>query len=129
MKNKKWLGLGIFVIAILAFVLIWQGTRTQPAAGSKAYTVTVTHKDGSVKNFSYTSDEDYLGDALLEEGLIEGSEDAYGLFVTKVDGEEADYNTDGSWWMLLVDDEMSQTGVSETPLEDGESYGWVYTIN
>jgi hypothetical protein len=95
----------------------------------KTFQVEVVHSDGSTNTFTYTSDEEYLGDVLLEEGLIEGEDSSYGLYVTSVDGESADYDENGSWWALSQDGELTSTGVSEVAVEDGETYTWTYTID
>lgn len=95
--------------------------------GYVKYTLRVTHSDGSKVDILLDTKEDNLGDALLEFKLIEGEESQYGLFVTTVDGESADYNTDGAWWCFYKDGEMLNVGVSQTPIEEGAVYEAVYT--
>lgn len=90
------------------------------------FSVTVIHPDGSETEKSYTSDAEYLAEPLVEDGLIEGEEGEYGLYVTTVDGIRADYEKDGSWWKLLVNGEESQVGVSSCPIEAGAVYTWEY---
>lgn len=94
---------------------------------SKSFTLAVTHADGSVKNFDLTSDKEMLGDALAAEGLIEGEDSEYGLFITTVDGETADSGAQ-QWWALTVDGEMAATGVDSTPISEGAAYGLTLTV-
>lgn len=129
MKNKK------LVIAVVAFVVaialvagIYVATRPETVQGSKTVTVKVIHKDGTEKTFTYQTDEEYLGALLLAEGLIEGTQTDFGLMVSTVDGETADYNADQSYWALYVGKEYATLGVSETPIADGDSFSWEYTI-
>ena len=128
MKNKK------LVIAVVAFVAIvavlagvYFGTRQDPNAGKKAYTITVVHSDGSEKEFRYTTDEEYLGDALVAEGLIAGDITEFGLTIVTVDGEDAVWDTDSAYWALYVGEEYATTGISSTPVNDGDSFKLEYT--
>ena len=52
-------------------------------------TLKVVHGDGTEKEFPITTTAATLGDALVAEGLVEGEESSYGLFITTVDGEQA----------------------------------------
>lgn len=130
--KKKHLG-GILAVAAcctlaIVLLLVWQQNRPETAAGGKEFSVEVIHKDGSAAEFTYQTDAEYLGELLLEEGLIAGSDSTYGLFVETVDGETADYNADGSWWKLTCNGEDSQTGADTTPIHDGDEFAWIYTI-
>ncbi len=93
----------------------------------KSVTVTVTHKDGSTKDFTYETTEEMLGAVLQKEGLIEGEDSQYGLFVKAVDGYTADEGSQ-EWWRLTVDGETAMTGIDSTPIEEGKSYGLVLTV-
>lgn len=131
-KNKKRLGMAVvfvaFVVLGLVLVLVWHFTQPAPSAGEKHITVEVVHKDGSTKTFTYDTDAEYLADVLVAEGLISGDDTEFGLYVTTVDGETADYDADQSWWALSINGEFSQTGVSSTPVNDGDAYTWTYTV-
>lgn len=129
--KKKYLpilALVLFLVLALGIFLVWQATRPQPAAGGKHVTVEVVHKDGSTKEFAYDTDAEYLSEVLLDAGLISGSDSAYGLMVDTVDGEVADYTVDGSYWALYVNGAYAETGVSSTPVQDGDAYTWAYTV-
>ena len=58
---------------------------------------------------------------LEQEGLISGEEGAYGLFVTSIDGEEADDSLN-QWWCFTQDGVMLNTGVDDTMISDGDHY-------
>lgn len=128
MKNKKLVFAAIALAVVIGLMAgIWFATRPETEAGSKAYTVTVVHKDGSVKDFSYRTDEEYLAGALLEEGLVSGEDTQYGLTIITVDGEEAVWATDNAYWAIWIGEEMAMTGASETPVYDGSSFKLEYT--
>ena len=128
MKNKKLVIVAIALAVIIALMAgIWFATRPETEAGSKAYTVTVVHKDGTVKDFSYRTDEEYLAGALLEEGLVFGEDSQYGLTIITVDGEDAVWEKDNAYWAIWIGEEMAMTGASEIPIYDGNTYTLEYT--
>ena len=128
-KSKSLLTLAALLLAALAMWTVWSTTRPAADADLTAFTVEVCHKDESVNTFTYETDAPYLGEFLLEEGLISGTEGAYGLYVDTVDGETADYSVDCSWWQLLCNGESSSVGVDAVVPEEGSTYTWVYTVS
>lgn len=130
MKNKKLiLAIAALVLVAALFVGIYIATRPETTQGAKTYTVTVVHADGTSKDFTYHTDEEYLGAALVAEGLISGSDTQYGLTVDAVDGETASWDADQAYWALYVGEDYAMTGVSATPVNDGDSFKWVYTVS
>ena len=127
MQNKK---LVISVIALALVIALFAGiyfaTRPTTQQGAKTITVIVVHKDKTEKTFTYHTDEEYLDQVLLTEGLIEGYESQYGLVVEKVDGEAAIWETDNAYWSLYIGEEYASTGISETPVHDGSTFKLVY---
>ena len=129
MTKKKWLALAAFVLLLLAVFLVWQFTRPAPAEGGKTITLDVVHGDGSVATFMMTTNAETLRAAMEEVvGLMAGEDGPYGLMVTTVDGETADWGRDQSWWCLTKEGVMLDTGVDSTMIADGEHYEFTYTI-
>lgn len=129
MKNKKRILAVVALVAVVAvFLGIWLASRPETTQGAKTYTVTVVHADGTSKEFTYHTDEEFLGDALVDEGLIEGDITEYGLTVHTVDAEVASWEENGAYWALYIGEEYAMTGVSQTPVNDGDSFKWEYTV-
>ena len=129
MKNKKtWLGLGCLALVIVLMLGVYLAARPETEDGTKAFTVTVVHKNGEEALFSYETDRQYLGAVLLEHGLIQGEQGPYGLMISSVNGETADWNANQSYWALYIGEEYATTGVDTTPVTDGGEYRLVYTI-
>lgn len=129
MKNKKIIVAAIAFVAVIGILLgVWFATRPETQEGSKTITVTVVHKDQTEKTFTYHTDEAYLAPVLLAEGLVEGSEGQYGLTISKVDGEIADWNVDQGWWQIFIGEESATLGASSIPVHDGDTFKLVYTI-
>ncbi len=97
-------------------------------AGEKSFPFEVTDDKGNVTKFDILySDEESVGAALVKTGLISGDDSEYGLYVKVVNGLEADYDKDQSFWGFYVDGEMAMTGVDSTPIEEGKTYAFVYS--
>lgn len=129
MKNKKQILAVVAIVAVIAIMAaIYLVTRPEAQIGQKTFTVTVVHADSTEKQFSYNTDAEYLGGYLMEEGLVEGYEGPYGLYMEKVDGEAAIYEENGAYWSLEINGEYATQGIDLTPIEDGAVYRLVYTI-
>ncbi len=102
-------------------------TESTTNAVEKTFTFIAVDIDGTEKTFTVTSDADNLADALLDEGLITGTEGDYGLMVESVDGITHTYEGDGIYWALYVGDEMSMVGASSVEITDGAEYSFVAT--
>lgn len=92
-----------------------------------AFTVVVKDLDGNETKFEYTSDAASVGEALLAEGLIEGDEGEYGLYVNTVNGITADWDKDQTYWAFYINDEYATTGVDQTEITEGATYSLVLT--
>ncbi len=90
------------------------------------FTLQVTHGDGAAVTREVTTRKATLGEALTDEGIIDGEEGPYGLFVQTVDGETAD-EAQSQWWCLTKDGQSVSTGVDSTPVEDGATYALTLT--
>lgn len=128
MKNKKQILALVALIAVVGILVgVWMMNRPETTQGIKSYTVTVVHSDGSEKVFEYRTDAEYLADALVAEGLIAGDDSEFGLTVITVDGEDAVWDTDSAYWALYIGEEYATTGVSATPVNNGDSFKLEYT--
>ena len=94
--------------------------------GAKAVTVEVKAEDKSV-SFLINTDKETLGEALVEYGLIAGEKSAYGLYVKKVNGIEANYDINKTYWALTKNGKSVTSGVDGIKVSDGEHYEMTYT--
>ena len=127
MNNKKMILAAVALIVVVAlFAGIWVASRPEIFAGEKHFTLTVVHKNGTEKIFELTSSEEFLGAALVAEGIIVES-DSPGMYNT-VDGETTDYSKDQSYWGFFIDGAYAMEGMNTTPITEGGQYKLVYTI-
>ena len=130
MKNKKLLiGLSTtlaVLIAVIAIVVVV--FKPEGQTGSKNIDVTIVYKDKTEKNYELKTDAEFLADAMFEKELITEEEYKSGYY-TVIDGVTADYNVDKSWWCVTKDGEMTNVGMNELALADGDAYEITYTIN
>ena len=94
-----------------------------------SFTVIVTDVDGTETTFAYTSDKATVGEALLAEGLIEGHETEYGLYVDAVNGITADWDTEKAYWAFYINGEYAMTGVDATEIVADTTYALVKTVS
>ena len=94
---------------------------TELGEGAKTVQVEVKAGDESV-TFTIHTDKEMLGDALLEHDLVQGEQGAFGLYVKLVNGIEADYDKDGSYWGFYKNGEMMLVGVDGAQIADGDHY-------
>jgi len=110
------------VVGAIASVYFLSGSNNADQSEySKTVTVSVVAEGRETKTYTIDTDAAYLLDALNEIDLVSGTEGAYGYYITTVDGTTADEQKQ-EWWMITKDGEMTTTGVSETPIEDGDSF-------
>ena len=106
-------------------VILMTGTEDAPVViGSKyVFKFRVVDLEGNESWFEVHTDAETVGAALLENGLIAGSDSDYGLYVTSVCGIEVIWSDENPhYWAFYVNDEYAQTGVDSTPVEEGTVY-------
>ena len=125
---NRFSGLILFVLmAALALCFVSCG-GDETTGEAVTFTLTVVGPDGTATEHEITSDAANLGDALLAEGIVEGENGDYGLYITAVDGITADFNTDGAYWSLYIGEVYAMTGVSDTPIAEGDVFKLVYEV-
>ena len=118
---KKLLSLLLVMVMVLSLVACG---KEQPKATGASFTVVVANLEGKEATFEYTSDKATVGEALIAEGLIEGHETEYGLYVDSVNGVTLDWDKDGKYWAFYIDGEYAMTGVDTTEITEGATYGF-----
>ncbi|MBQ4323611.1 MAG: DUF4430 domain-containing protein [Clostridia bacterium] len=104
-------------------------TNTDNSSVATKITITVEVVDdkGESTKFTIETAEEFLRGALEQEKLVEGEDGPYGLYIKKVNGISADYNTDGAYWQVFEGETAAMTGVEKIKLKDGGLYKLVYT--
>ena len=121
------------LVLVAAMVLMFAGCgqktqepetpQNQQEVQEKSFVFEVVELDGSKKEFTVKyDDEKTVGEALVEEKLISGSDSQYGLMVDTVNGQKYTYDDDKVYWAFYIDGEYAMTGVDSTPIEDGKVY-------
>ena len=127
----------ILCIVLVAAVALFAGcndnTTTSDPVSSGAvqlpkaevnFTFVVVDVDGNETSFEVATDKTIVGDALLQEGLIEGEDGPYGLYVKTVNGITLDFDTDGKYWAFYVNDQYASSGVDTTKIVPGDIYSF-----
>lgn len=129
--NKKLIGGFAALVAVIAvFVVLFVVFREKPVVGSKAISIEVVDKTQTSVVYEVKTDAEYLRQAMEEaDGLtFSGEEGPYGLAISTVNGERADYTLDGAYWGFFVNGEYCNYGIDTQPVLDGDQFSIVYTL-
>ena len=127
LNNKHLLLSFLIVVLLIAAMLLTMiscdDTQADPNL-PKSFKFEVVFADGSSNTIDVTSKKAYVGEALIDEGLISGEDSAYGLYVMTVCDEYHKYEEDGKYWAFYIGGEYAMTGVDKTMIVDGELYSF-----
>jgi len=126
MKKSLKIVLGVtgVVALVAALVAVWMFFGAKPQAGAKEITIEVINSADESTVYELNTDAEYLRQAMDEaEGLTyDGTEGEYGIMISTVNGEVADYNVDGSYWSFYVNGEYCNYGIDTQPVADGDAF-------
>ena len=141
-KKQQFLSWFLAVVLIVAMALMTAGCSDSGSTGSSAlqaetegevhilgegsrsFLFSVVDQEGEETRYEIHTDQEMVGQALQDLGLIEGESGEFGLYVKVVDGITADYDTDGVYWAFYVNGEYGMTGVDMTEIVEGDSYSF-----
>ena len=133
MKSNKKLLIGIagFIVVIVALLAIYFRFSPASSAGAKDYTLIVVDDQGAEKEYTGSTDAEYLKglmDELVADGdfSYEGTEADYGLFIESINGVTANFDADGAYWAIYVNGEYGQYGADSQPISDNDEFKFVY---
>ena len=124
-NNKHFLLSFLIIVMLIAAELLTMVScddTIQDTNVSKSFKFEVVFADGSSKTYDVKTEKNYVGEALIDEGLIYGEDSAYGLYVMTVCDEYHKYEEDGKYWAFYVGGEYAMSGVDTTLIQDGEVY-------
>lgn len=123
-STKTIIAVALLAVLVAALVLVWHfcGPDRNTDSFDKEITVSVIHGDGSQKDFTIATNEEFLRGALEQEKLVQGDESEYGLFITAVDGEAADSAAEQWWCICDGEGNMAETGVDAIAIHDGDAF-------
>lgn len=140
-RTRRWLSFLLCIVLFAAAASVTTGCGAKPGddspavseavaqdgdvlgEGSTKFPLTITDGDGNEISLTICTDKTLVGEALQELSLIEGEEGPYGLYVKRVNGIRADYETDKTYWAFYINGEYAVSGVDVTEIADGDTYG------
>ena len=90
--------------------------------GATSFTLKISDLEGNTVTATVNTDEEKVGDALQELGIIAGEMGSYGLYIKSINGITADYDKDGTYWAFYINGEYALTGADMTKIEAGSEY-------
>ena len=120
--------ISLLLALVMVFALTACGAKEEaPAADAVSFKVVVTDLEGNETTFEYSSNAASVGEALVAEGLIEGHETEYGLYIDTVNGITADWDNDQTYWAFYINGEYATTGIDGTEIVADTTYGLTLT--
>ncbi len=108
------------IIIILAFGMCTGCSEKDDA--SKKISVVVVSQDKSEKEFTIKTKSQFLGQALIEDGLATDLINYQGFFAKTINGETVDTNS-SQWWCFTTEgDRPIEKSVKQTPISDGDKF-------
>ena len=92
--------------------------------GEVQFVFEIVDGEGNVTKMAVNTDKKTVGEALVDNALVEGEDSEYGLYVKTVNGITADYDVDQTYWAFYIDGEYAATGVDQTDIEAGSTYSF-----
>lgn len=126
-KKGVLIALAALVLVLVAVLAVYFSSRPDSVAGGKQITVQVVHGDGSKKDFPLTTEKEFLGEALVEGGIVVDNQGPYGLYILTVDGETID-EANQEWWNVCKNGESLMVGADNHPIADGEHYEVIFSV-
>lgn len=131
--NTKKIVLGVVILALVIALLAGLYLKFGPKVfkGAKEVTIEVIDNTGTSTDYTVHTDAEFLRQAMEDaDGLeFDGTESDYGLMVETVNGLYADYAKDNAYWGFYLDGVMCDYGVDSQPVEDGQTYQILYTVD
>lgn len=132
---KRMLALALAAVMLLALTACGKAPQSGTVAvpvqdgavigeGGKTFSVEVTDADGKTVRFTVRTDQETVGAALQELGVVTGEQSSYGLYIKTVNGITADYDRDGVYWAFYIDDGYAATGADQTGVTAGSVYAF-----
>lgn len=124
LKKKSVFGVAMMVVVIVILGIMYTQNATKTVAGSKVISIEVVNKEKELVIYELQTDAEYLRQAMEEvDGLsFAGEESIYGMMVSTINGEIADYSTDGAYWSFYVNGEYCNYGIDSQPVHDGDKF-------
>ena len=131
--SKKKIIIAVVILALVAALFAGLYLKFSPKAhkGAKEITIEVIDNNGASVTYDVHTDAEYLRQAMEDaKGLeFDGTESDYGLMGETVNGLYADYVNNNAYWAFYEGGVACDYGVDSQPVEDGQSYQIIYTIN
>lgn len=130
-RLSLFLGSCAAVVILALMLVIYAMTKPVPITGSKNISIDIVYENNETDHYQITTEAQFLLEAMkaIPDFQIDGTTtQEFGLMVTTINGNRADYQKDGAYWSLLCDGEPCNYGVSQQTIRDGAHYTFQYTL-
>lgn len=126
MNTRRILSAALCMVLIAAMALSFAACGQKEAPNTEGttihYTVITVDLEGAETTYDITTNRKTVGEELIAQGIIEGEQGDYGMYIKTVGGLTLDWDKDAKYWAFYIGDEYATTGVDMTDAEDGATY-------
>lgn len=125
MKKYEKTLIAVFSVLIVVVAIFFTTGELERYTGTNdhaKFTLLVDDGTGNITLHEITTTKKYLGEALIDEGVIEGEQGPYGMYIKSVYGVKASYEETGTYWAFYIGGEYARSGVDTTVVTDGTTY-------
>lgn len=128
-KIKKIIAGVVAVILVVIMAVVYANFGEKAVEGSKDITISVINSKQETEKYELSTDAEYLRQAMDEADGLEytGTESEYGLMISAINGEVAEFNTNNAYWSFYVNGEYCNYGIDTQPVNDGDDFEIVFT--
>ncbi len=115
---------------VLSLVLVALVLTLAGCSKKTKITVDVVDAAGEKTTYEIKTNAENLYDAIVEDGQITlgGYTGDYGYYLESVNGLDADYEADGAYWAIYVNDEYGMFSLDQQPIADGDNFKLAYEV-
>lgn len=121
MKNTMKKLLALLLALVLTLALAACGQKEENKTDDQTNDPAITDQDNAADEKVTLPVAD---GAVIGQGAVAFTVEVQGADGKTVNGETADYDTDGTYWGLYINGEYAMTGVDATTLEAGATYAF-----
>lgn len=105
--------------------------ETVTEAAGKSITIKVKNAAGDEAVYDVVTNAEFLRGAMDDAADLgftyAGTDSDYGIMIETINGEDAIYSVDGSYWSIYVNGEYGMYGADSQPVADGDVFEFIYT--
>lgn len=119
-----------FIVTIILMTVVWLWLKPEVHSDAKQIEIVVISTHQVETTYTVTTTASYLQQAMNEvpDLSYDGVQHGTTFMVDTINGEHASYIEDGAYWQFLRNQQYCDYGISQQPIEDGDTFHIIYML-